>query len=602
MRRLLICCTLLLALGTPAAASAAEPGLNVQGIDNGGHDEAMGMLQDTGSKWARHFLQWDRFEPVKGQLDTALLGFYKQTMDREQAMGVKTMLTVVRSPSWASGTPEPYSPPRDPRDFASFMTRLAAEFAGRVEVYEIWNEQDEAIFWKGAVDAARYTEMLKAAYPAIKESDPNVKVAFGPTTGNNYSYLEQAYAAGAKGSFDAVSVHTDTACSIASPNEFYKEANGRIGQFTFLGYREVRATMLANGDDKPIYMSELGWSTTKTTCGRGAWAGQKPAGVSEAKQAAFLSQAYHCLKEDPYVEIAIWFEAKDRAVEDSELTRYGLRRPDGVNKPAYAAFKDYARSGDKLTGPCGDFSPPTIRLHSPGENRKVFDKFIFKADTPDKDVARMTFSIDGQEIENFTPPKGSPVGTVRDYVKEPAYRNWQGVRRLSYGPHTLTVEAKDTSGNVSEVSRQFWRVNPATLPPTRTFFTSVALKKNKKNARRVSLKGKLLAPELDFGIPGKVTVQWQARRKGGWKKIHGGTKNANKAFTFTQRLKFAGKWRVRLAYAGKKPYRPTQSCTIAFEVTKKGVRAAKKGKYALACKEHSVIAKHKAAQRKARKK
>ena len=142
-------------------------------------------------------------------------------------------------------------------------------------------------------------------------------------------------------------------------------------------------------------------------------------------------------------------------------------------------------------------------------------------------------------------------------------------------------------------------MEPATLPPTRTFFSSVALQKNKKNARKVSLKGKLLAPDIDFGIPGKVTVQWQAKRKGGWKKIHGGTKNANKAFTFSQQLKFAGKWRVRLDYAGKKPYRPTKSCTIAFDVTKKGVRTAKKGKYALACKEHAVIlAKRKAAQRK----
>lgn len=567
MRRLLTCCTLLLALLAPAAtASAAEPGLNVQGIDNGGSDESMSMLSDTGAKWARHFLEWNRFEPAKGTIDQSLVGFYKQTMDREQAAGVKTMLTVVGAPTWASGSTDPHTPPTDPKDFASFMQRIAREFAGRVEVYEIWNEEDEAIFWKGAVDAAKYTELLKAAYPAIKEIDPNVKVSFGPTTGNNYSYLEQAYAAGAKGSFDAVSVHTDTACNIASPNEFYKEANGRIGQFPFLGYREVRASMLANGDDKPIYMSELGWSTTKTQCGRGAWAGQKAAGVTEAKQAAYLSQAYHCLAADPYVEIAIWFEAKDRTAEDTELGRYGLRRPDGKDKPAYQAFKDFARSGDKLTGACGDFSPPSIRIYSPGPNRKVFDKLIFKADTPDKDVARMTFSVDGVEIENFTPPKGSAVGTVRDYVKEPAYRNWQGVRKLPFGAHTLTVEAKDTNGNVSEQSIQFFRVDPANLPPTKTQFTKVKFTKAKKNPRKVSYSGKLVAPELDFGIYGKVEVVWQAKRKGGWKKIHGGSKNANKAFTFNQKLKFKGKWRVRAIYKGKKPYKKSATPWKQFTV------------------------------------
>lgn len=562
MRRLLICCTLLLALGAPAAASAAEPGLNVQGIDNGGHDEAMAMLQDTGAKWSRHFLQWDRFEPSKGRIDPSLVGSYKQTMDREQAMGVKTMLTVVRSPTWASGVAEPYSPPQDPNDFASFMRRITEEFAGRVEVIEIWNEQDEAIFWKGAVDAAKYTEMLKAAYPAIKQSDPNVKVAFGPTTGNNYAYLEQAYAAGAKGSFDAVSVHTDTACSIASPYESYKGNDGRLGQFTFLGYREVRATMLANGDDKPIYMSELGWSTTRTTCARGAWAGQKPAGVSESKQAAFLQQAFHCLKEDPYVEIAIWFEAKDRSPEDAELTRYGLRRPDGTNKPSYAAFKDYARNGDKLTGSCGDFSPPKIVIKSPGPNRKVFDKLVLHAETPDKDVARMSFYVDGNEVENFTPNLRAGE-KVRDYIKNPAYRDWQGVRKLPFGRHTLTVVAKDVSGNESEESLQFFRIDPATLPPQKTEFRKLKLA---GKGRKRTVTGKLLSPGLDFGIAGKVEVVWQAKRKGGWKKIHGGRANANKPFRFTQQLKFKGAWRVRVQYAGQKPYRRSATRWTQFTV------------------------------------
>lgn len=563
-RRLLACVSLLLVLGAvPATAPAAEPGLNVPGADNGGSDEAMAMLSDTGSKWARHFLQWDRFEPTRGRIDQTLVGAYRRTMEREQATGVKTMLTVVRSPSWASGSADPYSPPANPMDFASFMARLAREFAGQVEVFEIWNEQDDVIFWKGAVDAARYIELLKAAYPAIKEVAPGVRVAFGPTTGNNYAYLEQAYAAGVKGSFDAVSVHTDTACSITSPNQFYKE-NNRIAQFAFLGYREVRASMLANGDDKPIYMSELGWSTTTTTCGRGAWAGQKAAGVSESQQAAFLQQAYHCLAEDPYVEIALWFEAKDRAAEDTELTRYGLRRPDGRDKPSYAAFKEFARTGDQLTGACGDFSPPALKITSPGPNRRLYDRMVVRAETPDKDVARMSFLVDGQVVENFTPNLRAGE-KVRDYVKQPLYRNWQGIRRLPFGQHTLTVVAKDVSGNESEQSVQFTRVDPRTLPWTKTRFTKLKLTRAKK-ARRATYKGTLVAQGLDFGVSGKVRVVWQAKRKGRWKKIHGGTKNANKAFAFNQKLRYKGAWRVRLEYRASKPYRTSVTRWKRFAV------------------------------------
>lgn len=568
MRRLLICFSLLFAFASvPSSAHAVQAGLNVQGADSGGDPQTLTMLKETGAKWARHFLEWDRVEPAKGQFDDAYLENYRRAIAGEGQIGVNTMITVVRSPSWASGSLDPYSPPTSAEDYAAFMTKISRTFAGEVEVFEIWNEEDEGLFWAGSVSAARYAELLKAAYPAVKAVDPSIKVAFGPTTGNNYEYLEQAYAAGAKGSFDAVSVHTDTACNIRSPYEMYRE-NGRIGRFSFLGYREVRATMLANGDDKPIYMSELGWSTTTTWCERGEWAGKKAAGVSEAKQAAFLHQAYHCLQDDPYVELALWFSSKDLTVADTEVGRYGLRRSDGTNKPAYAAFTQYATRGDQLRGACGDFSPPTIRIHSPGPNRKVFDKLIFRADTPDKDVARMTFSVDGVEIENFTPPKGSAVGTVRDYVKEPAYRNWQGVRKLPFGVHTLTVEAKDISGNTSEQSIQFFRIDPANLPPTKTQFTKVKLKKAKKNPRKVSFAGKLVSPELDFGIAGKVEVVWQAKRKGGWKKIHGGTKNANKAFTFSQQLKFKGKWRVRAIFKGKKPYKNSTTKWTQFSVPK----------------------------------
>lgn len=564
-RQLLLILTLLVGVIFPASALAApEAGLNVFGIDNGGNDEMMQVLADTGSKWSRHFLEWDRFEPTKGQYDQALIESYKKTMDREQAIGVKTMITVVRSPSWASGSADPYMPPTDPQDFGNFMGHIAREFAGRVEALEVWNEADEDIFWKGTVDAAQYANLVKSAYPAVKASDPNIKVIFGPTTGNNYGFLQQAYTAGVKDHFDAVSVHTDTACSIAAPSEYYRDdATGRIGQFTFLGYREVRDVMLSHGDDKPIYMSELGWSTTQTRCARGAFAGKKDAGVSEAKQAAFLSQAYHCLAADPYVQVALWFNAKDPSAEDTELGRYGLMRHNSTHKPAYAAFKDYAQHGDKLHGPCGDFTAPRIRVQSPGANAKVFDKMVLKADTPDKDVVRMTFMVDGKLVENYTAPKNSPVNTVRDFIKHPAYRNWQGVRKLSFGPHTLTVVAKDVSGNQSKVEIPFQRVDPNTLSPQKTVIKD--LKLSGKGKKR-TFQGKLASPGLDFGIQGKVEVIWQAKRKAGWKKIHGGMANSNKPFTFNQKLKYSGKWRVRVRYLAVKPYKSSVSPWKQFTV------------------------------------
>ena len=47
-------------------------------------------------------------------------------------------------------------------------------------------------------------------------------MVLGGLTGNDYQFLEGVYEAGGKGYFDAVGVHTDTACDILSPYEFLR--------------------------------------------------------------------------------------------------------------------------------------------------------------------------------------------------------------------------------------------------------------------------------------------------------------------------------------------------------------------------------------------
>jgi len=282
--------------------------------------------------------------------------------------------------------------------------------------------------------------------------------------------------------------------------------------------------------------------------------------VSEADQANFLLEAFHCLQEDPYVELALWFNNIDISAADGELNRYGLKRSDGSPKPAYAAFKSFAQGGDKLTGPCGDFVKPSIAIRAPGPGKRVFDRLVVAASTPDTDVARMSFFVDGREIENFTPK--APAST-RDYAKEPLLRDWQGVRKLPFGAHKLRITAVDTSGNEAAVEMPFERVDPATLPPQKTVFQRVKLAGSK---RVRTFTGKLASPGLDFAIRGKVQVVWQAKRRGAWKKIHGGAKNANELFRFKQKLRFKGRWRVRAEYKGPRPYKKAATPWRTFKV------------------------------------
>jgi len=55
-----------------------------------------------------------------------------------------------------------------------------------------------------------YTMLLAAAYPAVKVADPTAIVVLGGLSKNDYDYLAQLYAAGARGYFDTVAVHPYT--------------------------------------------------------------------------------------------------------------------------------------------------------------------------------------------------------------------------------------------------------------------------------------------------------------------------------------------------------------------------------------------------------
>src|SRR3954469_25570470 len=249
-------------LPAAAASAAPVPGLNLGGAVSVPELDA-GL--STGARSVRLFAPWDALQPAgPGSWNAGLLAQYEADVARLGQVGAKAVIVLTGAPGWAGGSS--VAPPSDPQAFAAFAgafaskLRVAAGRPGVVIGYEVWNEADAGEFWAGAPDAARYAALLKATAPRLRAADPAAKVVLGPTTGNNYGWLAQLYGHGVQGSFDAVPVHPDTACLDRGPDQYYRD-NGRLGQFTFLGYREVHATMAAHGDaDKPIWMTELGWS------------------------------------------------------------------------------------------------------------------------------------------------------------------------------------------------------------------------------------------------------------------------------------------------------------------------------------------------------
>jgi len=445
-----------------SSAQAVEPGLALPGPELSN----VAPVRTLGTHWVRMFVTWPDIEPSRGVYSSSWLTTYEQELSALPA-GTSVLLDVVDSPQWETGSSDEHMPPADPQDYAAFVGFLAQHFGSRVNAYEIWNEEDASRWWTGGPDAGAYTELLKAAYPAIKSADPAATVLIGGLTGNDYEFLEQIYAAGGKGYFDAVGVHTDTACNKLSPYEFLRGTDSRLVPDSFLAYREVHAVMVANGDEKPIWMTELSWRTTNAECAEGAWAGQTAAGVSEATQATFLSQAYHCLAQDPYIKVGFWFPLVDEGTATS-----GLVRADGSDKPSFAAMKAYAHNGDQLSESCGNFTGPKISVASPTDHSSYSGPLSIKVSaTSGAGVFRIRLEDDGKLIRNYDGP--SYPTTLAGAIE------WQGAKHIPFGWHTLTILAYDRQRNVSKTEIHVDHVKPKAKPKHRRWH------KTKRRHRRL---------------------------------------------------------------------------------------------------------------------
>jgi hypothetical protein len=298
-------------------------------------DRTYEVLRESGSRWVRVGVGWRGTETAPGVYDEQRLAQYDSVVSRARAAGQRVLFMVQDTPGWANGGQGANVPPSSPQSIAPFLTMLAERYHPQgVEAIEIWNEPDTSRFWKPAPDPRAYAALLRAAYPAVKAGAPGMKVVFGGTSGNDYAFIGEAYAGGAQGHFDIMATHPYTGS--LSPDVAWRNGAGRLSEWAFTSYREIRSLMLSKGDDKPIWFTELGWATASE-----GWST-----VSPEAQASYLRRAFEILREDPYVGVGFWYGLRNSHWDhdaDTAEAQFGLFTTGWTPKPAYAAFQDVAR-------------------------------------------------------------------------------------------------------------------------------------------------------------------------------------------------------------------------------------------------------------------
>jgi polysaccharide biosynthesis protein PslG len=250
------------------------------------------------------------------------------------AAGMTLDLIIDGCPAWAaaagtSGDVAP--PPASPAQYAAFAAKVAARYAPQgVTMFEIWNEPNNAGFWSPKPNPAAYTADLKAAYAAIKHVDRSalvISAGLAPesndgTNVNAVTFLQDMYAHGAKGSFDAVGDHPYSYPALPDTYESWSGWSG-MNQTS----PSIRSVMTSHGDGgKQIWITEAGAPTGG------------PDGVSQAAQATDLSQAIANTKSASWIGGLYLYSWQDEGTDPAnDEDWFGVVTVTGAHKASYQA-------------------------------------------------------------------------------------------------------------------------------------------------------------------------------------------------------------------------------------------------------------------------
>lgn len=309
------------------------------------------MVKQAGFSWIRMQLQWDQFERAPNAWDPLPID---RIVDRANANGLHIIISVVGpSPAWVGANG---NIPTNTSSFQTLMQFLANRYKGKVQAWEIWNEENLASNVGGNVSVAPYVGLLKAGYTGVKAGDPGAMVLFGALTPtgvkdpsiaiDDVQYLKQIYAYNngeVKQYYDALGAHPGS--NNNPPDTLWPDNPGpgpgwqNDPSFYFRRIEQLRQVMIDNGQAaKQIWLTEFGWSTKNAAPGYGYGAQN-----SDADQAAYLVRAFQMGKlYYPWMGVMAVWNLNYAVVTPPTDEKYpwSVLNSDWSPRPSYTALKN----------------------------------------------------------------------------------------------------------------------------------------------------------------------------------------------------------------------------------------------------------------------
>lgn len=273
----------------------------VGGFELGGHVFSFSypdQMRGAGMTWAKAQIRWNQGDPAS---------IAQGAIDAARSRGFKVLLGIVGNPAQLAANPSQYY-----QDFANFLGGVAAL---NPDAIEVWNEQNIDREWpSGQISPAAYTQMLSAAYQAIKRANANVLVISGapaPTgffggrcTGagcDDDAFIRGMAAAGAAQFADCIGIHYNE--GILPPSATSGDPRGSSSHYT--RYYPTMVNLYASVfPNKQLCFTELGYLSPEGL-------GPLPAGfewaanTSVQEQAEWLAQAVTLARQSGRIRLLI---------------------------------------------------------------------------------------------------------------------------------------------------------------------------------------------------------------------------------------------------------------------------------------------------------
>lgn len=275
MRRLApIALALLVALlAAPAAADAARRQVpprffgtmwdkQVQDASPAIQDAQWAKMAVNGVESARVIFSWNLAQEQQGQTS---FRYTDPMVENAARHGIEPLPVVTYAPPWARvERGELGSAPSDYAAYVAYLKILIGRYGpgGQfwaehpdvpyrpVRTWQIWNEPGVQYQWSPQADwPERYGELLRMAYPAVKQADPGARVVMAGLANASWEELDALYDRGkVKGSFDVMAVH------------YYARISSQFLEVT----KRLRASLDKHGDRAmPIWWTEAGASASR---------------------------------------------------------------------------------------------------------------------------------------------------------------------------------------------------------------------------------------------------------------------------------------------------------------------------------------------------